>query len=483
MKEAFNFKKYAELILLTQDLKYLYHLASKLSNSYEQNTNLIQEYLKNQPSEYISELQEFEKINGVFLPDNRRAFIFVPAYNENDNLKNLLEQYLSQQNFDGTNIEKSLYEICIMLNYPTGGKNVDLDHKNFEESINIINQFRANGADNIYIVAKAFPEDIACLGLARKYAMDYSLLRISHGTQEQKMNSFLISNEGDTLKIPKTYIASFIRLFEDECKYFVQGAITYPPELTSFFEPLRIFTSCREAVHFGMGILDREFKYYDGILPIGRNFAVRSRLAAAVGGIDPIKRIGTDDDMVFGTDISQFFGNQYKSFHAIPLTTNPRREILIVADLMNDGIMNSGKAYSEFHKNMQVYSLTLDQVIRIAQKHIPLNLNKGKAVNLLDHYFNWVLRSTAMEHLSYIPGFEEVHKDYRAHNIGYWEKEADIVKVEKSYLYNIPQFEKNLKESEIVLDALNWFNYFCSHIGLKFECTFNGLDSKLSRCL
>jgi len=476
-------ENFSELISLAPNLVYDHFLTLRVADKYSGlESGVIDEYLKNQPEEYIFELEEFEKINNPFLPANRRAFIFLPAYNENRNLKNLLSQYLNQENFNGTKLDKSLYEVCVVINYPSTSKTTDADHKNLEESIQIVKEFQNYGADNIHFIAKAFPTDLACLGRARKYAMDYSILRISKGTQAQRKKSILISNEGDTLEIPKNYITSYINLFEKHEKHFVQGSIEYPSELKTSFAPLRVFTNFRESVHFGMSIFDKEFKHYDGILPVGRNFAVNPIIASLVGGIDPIKRKGTDDDLVFGSNISIILGNKYKSYHPIPLVTNPRREILIVADLINGGHMDSGKAYSEFHENMHLYNLTIDEVIAFAKKYIPAKLTADAAPTLLNHYFNWVLRSTAMEHLSHIPGFKQVFEDFHTHKIGYWEKESAIETLEKSYLQNLPEEKRIIVEKEIVIDALNWFNYFTNMQNMKFESTYQGIDSNLKGC-
>ena len=470
----------ADLALITPSIEYSYEKSAQLSLTSKTPTEIITMYVNSQPRDYIEELSAFSKRNDKNPPKNRKAFLFVPAYNETNNLAALAEHYLNQYDFDGCRLPITAYEVCFVINYPASNQN-SKDTYTFIEAIRVIETLRQNGAMNIHLIAKAFPPSLACLGRSRKYGLDYALLRLSQQGGNQIEDTCIISNEGDTLDVPSTYIASFIRHFRRHPGKFVQGRVCYPRELTEKYEPIRIFVDARESVHLGMGIHRRTFSHYGGILPVGRNFAVSPIIAARVGGIDPVRRIDTDDDINFGVDISRLLGPEVKMVAPIPLVTNPRREVHIVANLLNGGNNNSGISYSRFHENMGLYSLTWDDVLSIADEQIPTMLDKRKSTALLDHYYNWVLRSVAMSRLDNFQKFQDIMNDYHTHKISYWEKEKWIFEAEMEYVKSLPSHERDDVEHEIAIDALSWFNHFVSSCGRQFEIDFNGLESKLGR--
>src|SRR3989338_8111504 len=336
-------------------LKYSVNLAKMLSVSKESTHKIIETYFAAQPLDYVKEMEEFERINGPHVPEDRRAFIFVPAFNEECNLKNLVYQYVRQISPSGP-LDHDLYEVCFVVNYPESvdSKLNKLCAERFERAIDILLDEKKKH-QNIHILSKSFREGEGSLGRARKYGMDYCLWRILKKPASSIDQCIIISNEGDTLKIPNAYVSKFTQLFEKGEPKFVQGKIEYPAEITDICEPVRLFVGCREAVHFGQGLAGDEFPYFDGIMPIGRNFAVSPKVYAQVGGIDPIRRKDTDDDMNFGTDIHVLLGDRVKSVCTIPLITNPRREAIIVRDIVAGRKEDSKKSYENFHENRALY--------------------------------------------------------------------------------------------------------------------------------
>lgn len=465
---------------ISPSLKYSANLAKMLSVSQEPTHKIIEKYFEAQPPDYVKELEEFERINGCPTTEDLRAFIFVPAFNEERNLRNLVHQYVKQINSSGP-LNPNLYEMCFVLNYPESN-----DYKTnksyadrFERAINILLDEKKNH-QNIHLLPKTFQENEGSLGRARKYGMDYCLWRLSKKTPSSIDLDLIISNEGDTLEIPNDYISRFTQLFEKGEPGFIQGKIEYPPELTCICEPLRLFVGCREAVHFGQGHAGAKFLYFDGIMPIGRNFAVSPRIYAQVGGVDPIRRKDTDDDMNFGTDIHVLLGEKVKSVCTIPLITNPRREVAIVRDIVAGRNEDSKKSYENFHENRTLYDLKYADVLAMVREEIPKKIpSRPIQCELVNQYFQWVLISRYKSNLNHIASFDEIITKHRDHEISYWEKEKQLCTAFERHFQRMAKEERYAMEKALVSEAIDWFNRFVEPLGDEYNCTSEGLKSVL----
>jgi len=469
-----------ELSKVSPNLKYSAKLATQLSKSKDLTRNIIEEYFAHHPKEYLEELAGFEQINGVSIHDDRRAFIFIPAFNEERNLASLVDQYNTQIAQD-TLLDPNLYELCFVINYPEY-TDFSINAPNvarFEHAIDILLEQKKN-YPNIHILPKQFKSNEGSLGRARKYGMDYCLWRVLHHDSEAIDRSAIISNEGDTLEIPRDYIVKYLELFASGNPRFIQGKIEYPVELTAHCEPLRMFTGFREAVHFGQGIASNMFPYFDGIMPIGRNFAVSPRVCAQVGGIDPIRRKDTDDDMNFGTDIHVLLGESIKSVCSIPLITNPRREVTIVRDMVAGRKQDSKKSYENFHENRALYDLSYPEIVEMAKKAIPSVIpNHLIKCELANQYFQWVLISRYKASLSSVEGFNEIIVQHRNHEISYWEKERELCATFEKHLSMLEPNDRRNLEEHLVTDAIDWFNQFVSPLGIQYTCTKDDFKSVL----
>lgn len=245
-------------------------------------------------------------------------------------------------------------------------------------------------------------------------------------------------------------------------------------------EPLRLFMGCREEVHFGQGLAGNKFPYFDGIMPIGRNFAVSPRIYAQVGGIDPIRRRDTDDDMNFGTDIHVRLGEKFKFVCSIPLVTNPRREVTIVRDIISGKKEDSKKSYENFHENRALYDLKYADVLAMVKEEIPLKItSRAIQCELVNQYFQWVLISRYKANLNPIVNFNEIIIKHRNHEISYWEKEKKLCEAFENYLQDVSEERRLNIERNLVSEALSWFNKFIEPLGVRYECTSDGLVSIL----
>ncbi len=474
-------KELLKLSKISPPIRYSPQLVKRLSEEQGETQALINAYFQAHPDEYLREMNEFEELNDDSLPEGRRAFVFVPCFNEEKNLESLVAQYMDQRDLDGKPLDKELFEVCFVVNFPEDeNEDVQSSYKRrFVESIDILLKEKERHP-NIHIVSKAFESHLGSLGRARKYGMDYCLFRISKHTAGKIDPTIIISNEGDTLEIPQTYVASYLNLFSREPR-FVQGKIGYPRELTETYEPVRLFANCREAVHLGQGMLSEEFPFFDGILPVGRNFGVSPSIYVKAGGIDPIRRADTDDDMNFGTDMHVNIGEHVKSFSPIELTTNPRREVMIVRDILAGRQEDALTSYVNFHNNRELYDLSYADILDISRKFIPRTANREEQCRLLNQYFQWVIRSRYKARLHHLPGFADLIEAHRTHQIGYWQKELGLYKIYEKHLSRLKIQEQRALEKSIVREALSWFNYFTSGLNLSFTCTYAGLHSSLKK--
>lgn len=473
-------KDLLKLSRISPQLNYSVSLAKMLSDSQESTRKIIETYFAAQPIDYVKELGEFERINESHTPEDNKVFIFVPAFNEEKNLRNLVNQYVKQRD-SSEPLNPDLYEVCFVVNYPESvDSKVNKSYaKCFENAIDILLDEKKNHP-NIHILSKSFGESEGSLGRARKYGMDYCLWRMLKKNTTSIDQSIIISNEGDTLEIPNTYIYEFTKLFEKGNPKLVQGKIEYPKEITDICEPLRLFVGCREAVHFGQGLAINDFPYFDGIMPIGRNFAVSPRICAHIGGIDPIRRKDTDDDMNFGTDIHTLLGERVKSVCAIPLITNPRREVTIVRDIIAGRKEDSKKSYENFHENRALYDLKYEDILATVKKEIPSKIpNRAIRCELLNQYFQWVVISRYKANLDHIVDFDTIITKHRNHEISYWDKEKQLCAAFERHFQRMTKEERYAMEKALVSEALSWFNRFVEPMGEVYNCTKEGLKSTL----
>src|SRR3989344_4308683 len=148
--------------------------------------------------------------------------------------------------------------------------------------------------DSINIVPKCFETSHGGLGRARKYGMDYSLYCLSKLDEKEIDDSFIISNEGDTLSIPEDYVKQYKDSFSRLKHCFIQGKVVYPEEVNNS-RLVKIYSDVRECVHMGQGMNDDRYPFFDGIMPVGRNYDVHPRVASLAGGIDPVYLDGAED--------------------------------------------------------------------------------------------------------------------------------------------------------------------------------------------
>lgn len=303
--------------------------------------SVINEYFSTHPECYTRELEEFININRVNPVIN--VFVFIVCYNKLPNLEHIVRLYEKQKGDVN-------FQVTFLINYTTGDneeKN-NFDENVFLESAKLLLKLKER-YNFIHVITKRYSPGEGGLARARKYAMDYSLLACSK--TERPDSCVLISNEGDTLEIEDDYLLSFSSRIGVGREYFVQGRVKYPSNVYDI-PLLKLYVDVRERVHIGQGINEHRYPGFEGMMPIGRNYGIHPKIACLSGGIDPIALRGAEDDQMLGFDIYYRLGNGIKHYaEDIVLTTNPRREILIVHGLLNGREDDAKSMYEDFHNN------------------------------------------------------------------------------------------------------------------------------------
>lgn len=454
-------------------LNYNYNSAKILSEQSKLSTKeLICAYFRTQPKKYVDELNNFYQLNKV---GKKKIMVFIPTYNEESNVENIIKMY-AKQKFSSSGNESSLsmedVAVNFIVNYPfdNNKEKYSRDVEIFNRTLKKLIQLKEKHSF-VNIIGKEFTRNTYGLARARKYGLDFSLLCSLYSSDPDK--SFIISNEGDTLSINDDYLEKFYNEYRNCEVNFVQGEIKYP-EFVNLNEATALFTQTREYVHLGQGLDEATFKHFQGILPIGRNMAVHPKLAAMVGSIDATFKKGTDDDMTFGADIFNLFGAQFKKYSPIPLITNPRREIFIVKSILNGDDLDAKKMYEDFNNTLFLYDKGTEYYAQLV-KSLRKNLTHSDKVSLVNQYYQWVWRTIAKNYFSELPLFKIIQNNCNNHNIGYWERENEFVK-----LYHTLNNNKHKKLfARISEEALFEFNKLISPLNVQFSKVTIDVDSKL----
>lgn len=429
-------------------------------NSNQPEREIIRQYFALQNPEYSDHLRRLYDLNGGFTQGN--ALIFVVAFNEDSNLRNLFDQYACQSRND--------FSVVLMANYTDDYAQPNIPNQTrFKRSIDIALNHSLFHQGRLHIVPKRFTKNQGGLSKARKYALDYSLF----GAMLEGMEGIpFISNEGDTLGLSGSYVNSLIDEFDgEENPKFVQGEVIYPVDLLTKSFLLRAYTFTREAVHLNLGLHSTDFAEFGGIMPIGRNYAINAKAAVLAGGIDPTSRLEADDDMTFGWDLANKCGPSIKHFKPIPVLTNPRREAQLVSDLISGIEEDMFSAYVNFHGKNAIYNLSPDAVFELVAES--RSTDERHVEDVLNQFYSWVLRESFKHAI--IPRSEraqEIKRKFDLHQISYFAKESQLEKV-------ILEEANELLNESCVEKAFGWFSHFVRGLNLPLSTSQNGLQSRI----
>ena len=240
---------------------------------------------KSEP-DYMKEVKSLSKKIGDLSPGCELSIV-IPAYREEKNILKTLEELRNS-----ISLEKDQYEIILVNNYPEGvvpDKTQEIAEKFKKEQ----------GWENLHILEKQFPKEIANVGSARKLGSDVVLLRHKERLRElpEKNVFYIAGTDADLFEIPKDH---YPRMLE-ELKNQQLDAIAGHPRLASvdkllppdFFEKrpnLATFVKIKSAAYpSDVGDVGEKKKFEI----IGQDFALSASAYARIGGI-PRLRAGED---------------------------------------------------------------------------------------------------------------------------------------------------------------------------------------------
>lgn len=417
-------------------------------------TETIASYFATQPKAYVQELDQWIAFNG--LPERRLSLLaHVSCFNEEENISNLHSQYEKQTLLQESETDQL---VCMVVNSPTPGL-TDLDELRFLRTIELILAL-TDSCPWFHLLAKQFPSGVAGLGRARKYGLDYCL-RVAQLTQSP--NAVIVANEGDTVWLPAGYLAEHWESLQKGQAVLSQGTISYP-EFAHKSPGVDLFLQTREAVHQGQGLAIEELPSFGGIMPIGRNFSVLAWAAAVVGGVDPTRRTGTDDDIVFGHQISRQFGATAKQLVEIQLVTNPRREVRIVDAICSGCYTDAKESYESFHDDVSVYDECYKDVQERCARLRKIQLSASLRAMLCRQYFQWVHRSVMREVILNEETYAFMSTRYGRHEVGYWDLEDCVLPAYIARLESCCRATREQIVSHHLRQAFTLFNQFCTNI-------------------
>lgn len=465
------------------NIRYNPHHAQRLAHFQGNLGDLIELFFAGHSPAYRIELNQIALRNGELRGDDTRplatrCFVIIPAMNEEKNLRQIVNQLGTQSISTGTGRDCKFMagiSLVVIVNSPDEAQYA----QSFEDSLQVLRELQEEYS-NLHIVAKKFKADEACLGRARKYGIDYCLNLLAERESEEIARSFIVCCEGDTESVPVDYLERYSISFENGEPLLAQGIVAYPQRLIDRYEPFAIFTECRESLIVGQGSRSDIFPHFNGIMPVGRNMAFSPELYLRTGGIDPIRRRDTDDDINWGVDINRYVSPAAKKFVPVPLITSPRREISILSDICR-GLQNSLRdSYAAFHSDRSPCSAYGVEIEEQADRFIPALTNPWLNARILGQMYQWIISTCLKERMWNSAGVEKTMSRYLAHQIGYWEKEALLWDI---FVQTVTDIDAACAgrtiADEIAGEAFRWFLAFNRSQSLGVTLCRRGLDSVL----
>lgn len=302
---------------------------------------LVNDYLKNQESEYLEELGEMirgqEKIDPLV-----DVIITIPSGLEGKNLEKTIRNYAKLKN-------RHKFELVIFENH--------FGDSERDNTLEIINRMRREFPDlKIVHLYKKF-EEKQPIGNIRKYLVDAVMLRKQKSNIRKSLS--IVSNDADLEAISPDYADAIAEHFDAHpesdailCKW------DYPETTYTKFPLLH---AAQRAWHY----FDRvdSTKTIDGVIEnpnlIGRNSAFRSGAYVAIGGYNPKAQLA--EDLEIGWMINNARKGQRSRINYLNgawLKSNPRRAV--VKMLSGTPLV---KQYGDFHVNEEVRNKDLSQLL------------------------------------------------------------------------------------------------------------------------
>lgn len=301
----------------------------------ERERERIEIYLASQTSEFLAELERLNQSLPA-MSEKCRVAICAPARFEGPGLDNFLEQMSKQTDGHGNPISLDMFEINIIVNKK--------DSETADNSIEVLNKWMQQHPEaHVNVIDVSFPDDKACVGLARKYITDLALLR-SVKRAKQDGSLYIESHDADMFGVDKRLVWKLTKDFDAKAEIdMLRGVQDRRPEIMQKNDMLFFRTRLWD---FMENVLrnpkyrpdvnsDADFRWHR-VTSGGTNSAFTAEVYSQIGGYDGSAKMGEDIDI--GSRILMLRSFEDASGRTIPNTwtskasgirdsTSPRRFI------------------------------------------------------------------------------------------------------------------------------------------------------------
>lgn len=374
---------------------------SPVMRSVEREREIIASYLNDE----FSDNPEYErKVAAVAsslgsMNNDCRVSVNIPAWMEEDNLSRLLNQYIDQVDNKGDSLDRSLFEINILVNRRKGTP----EDKSVKVIENFIEEYtrRYDGVRPVvhYANVEMEPEE-ANIGFVRKLLTD-AVLQRSLDRDNQLQPLYIESEDADLIEVDKRTVFNLIsKLDKNPHLDAVHGIEGRMPSIIKDNALLLMRRNAWEVFLFN--VRQKRFRnprspnwnsFSNRVITGGWNSGYSAEAYAMIGGYEPAR---AGEDISIGERISMMRGDgdypNLETIGSVPTRTesSPRRFI--------DEIANKKSAYEDFgddgnEEAIRKVSLS-DAMKRIDEYADITEDNKPNFENEAQMYYDWARDST-----------------------------------------------------------------------------------------
>ena len=328
-----------------------------------------------------------------------RVSVNIPAWMEEDNLSRLLNQYIDQVDNKGDSLDRSLFEINILVNRRKGTP----EDKSVKVIENFIEEYtrRYDGVRPVvhYANVEMEPEE-ANIGFVRKLLTD-AVLQRSLDRDNQLQPLYIESEDADLIEVDKRTVFNLISKLDKnphlDAVHGIEG------RLPSIIKDNALLLMRRNAWEvFLFNVRQKRFRnprnpnwnsFSNRVITGGWNSGYSAEAYAMIGGYEPAR---AGEDISIGERISMMRGDgdypNLETIGSVPTRTesSPRRFI--------DEIANKKSAYEDFGDDGNeeaIRGVQLSDAMKRIDEYVDITEdNKPTFENEAQMYYDWARGST-----------------------------------------------------------------------------------------
>lgn len=328
-----------------------------------------------------------------------RVSVNIPAWMEEDNLSRLLNQYIDQVDNKGDSLDRSLFEINILVNRRKGTP----EDKSVKVIENFIEEYtrRYDGVRPVvhYANVEMEPEE-ANIGFVRKLLTD-AVLQRSLDRDNQLQPLYIESEDADLIEVDKRTVFNLISKLDKnphlDAVHGIEG------RLLSIIKDNALLLMRRNAWEvFLFNVRQKRFRnprnpnwnsFSNRVITGGWNSGYSAEAYAMIGGYEPAR---AGEDISIGERISMMRGDgdypNLETIGSVPTRTesSPRRFI--------DEIANKKSAYEDFGDDGNeeaIRGVQLSDAMKRIDEYVDITEdNKPTFENEAQMYYDWARGST-----------------------------------------------------------------------------------------